>query len=444
MDLAAEWIEGESKMKRREFLAGAAALTAAGSATWTEASAQESNARARIVIAGAGAAGLALAARLRRQMPNATITLIDAKKEHHFQPGYTLVGAGLWTSADVTERNADYMPRGVEWIEQAVAEFNPEAKAVVTTSGQRIAYDFLFVATGLTLDYRAIAGMDASLIGKGGIASIYAGPAQAAASAAAIDRFVEQGGVGLFGRPASEMKCAGAPLKITFITDDKARRAGRRGAVKLIYNAHNPALFAVPPVNEKLKVMFPARGIETNFNHVLKAIDPGAKRATYGTPAGDVTLDYDFIHVVPPMRAPDAVRNSPLPWRTGPLAADGWVEAEKATLRHPRYPEVFAVGDIAGVPRGKTAASVKWQVPVVVDNLVAETAGRAARKTYNGYTSCPMVTAIGKAMLIEFDYDGKLIPSFPFIPPLEELWVSWLIEEKGLKGAYRAMLRGRA
>lgn len=96
------------------------------------------------------------------------------------------------------------------------------------------------------------------------------------------------------------------------------------------------------------------------------------------------------------------------------------------------------------MPRGKTAASVKWQVPVVVDNLVAETAGSAARKTYNGYTSCPMVTAIGKAMLIEFDYDGKLIPSFPFIPPLEERWVSWLIEEKGLKGAYRAMLRGRA
>jgi sulfide:quinone oxidoreductase len=157
-----------------------------------------------------------------------------------------------------------------------------------------------------------------------------------------------------------------------------------------------------------------------------------------------VTFDYDFIHVVPPMRAPDAVRNSPLPWREGPLAPDGWVEADKPTLRHPRYPEVFAVGDIAGVPRGKTAASVKWQVPVVVDNLVAETAGRKPQQTFNGYTSCPMVTAIGKAMLIEFDYDGKLIPSFPFIPPLEELWVSWLIEEKGLQGAYRAMLRGRA
>jgi len=439
-------------MKRRDFLSGAistGAIALAGSAAMTgtmtgTAMAQTSQARARIVIAGAGAAGLSLAARLRRQMPNATITLIDAKKEHHFQPGFTLVAAGLWRPENVTERNADYVPRGVEWIEEAVAEFDPQAKAVVTAGGRRVAYDFLFVATGLMLDYRAIAGMDPSLIGRNGIASIYAGPAQAAASAAAIDRFIETGGVGLFGRPAGEMKCAGAPLKVTFITDDKARRKGRRDAVRLIYNAHNPAVFAVPPVHDKVKALFAERDVAVNYSHVLKAMDPGAKRATYATPTGDVTLDYDFIHVVPPMRAPDAVRNSPLPWQTGPLAADGWVEAERATLRHPRYPEVFAVGDIAGVPRGKTAASVKWQVPVVVDNLVAETAGRTPRATFNGYTSCPMVTAIGKAMLIEFDYDGTLIPSFPFIAPLEELWVSWLIEEKGLKGAYRAMLRGRA
>ena len=439
-------------MKRRDFLSGAistGAIALAGSAAMTgtmtgTAMAQTSQARARIVIAGAGAAGLSLAARLRWQMPNATITLIDAKKEHHFQPGFTLVAAGLWRPENVTERNADYVPRGVEWIEEAVAEFDPQAKAVVTAGGRRVAYDFLFVATGLMLDYRAIAGMDPSLIGRNGIASIYAGPAQAAASAAAIDRFIETGGLGLFGRPAGEMKCAGAPLKVTFITDDKARRKGRRDAVRLIYNAHNPAVFAVPPVHDKVKALFAERDVAVNYSHVLKAMDPGAKRATYATPTGDVTLDYDFIHVVPPMRAPDAVRNSPLPWQTGPLAADGWVEAERATLRHPRYPEVFAVGDIAGVPRGKTAASVKWQVPVVVDNLVAETAGRTPRATFNGYTSCPMVTAIGKAMLIEFDYDGTLIPSFPFIAPLEELWVSWLIEEKGLKGAYRAMLRGRA
>ncbi|HRO12564.1 FAD/NAD(P)-binding oxidoreductase [Amaricoccus sp.] len=428
-------------LDRRTFLiAGAAAgLVAPGAAR-----AQTSPAPARIAIAGAGAAGLSLASRLRGRMPNAKITVIDAKEEHYFQPGFTLVGAGLWEPRDVVFPNADFIPRGVEWVREAVAEFDPEGNALVTTGGRRVAYDFLFVATGLKLDYAAIEGMDPARIGQDGIASIYAGPEAAAASYRAIEDFIRTGGVGLFGRPPTEMKCAGAPLKITFITEDLARRQGRREAVELIYNAHSDVVFTVPPVNAKVHELFAARGIAVNQGHVLTAIDAAARRATYRMAGGEVTLDYEFIHVVPPMRAPDAVRASPLPWQEGALAADGWVEADRATLRHPRYANVFAVGDVAGVPRGKTAASVKWQVPVVVENLVAEAAGRAPTAAFNGYTSCPMVTAFGKAMLIEFDYEGTLTPSFPFIAPLEELWISWLIEEKGLKGAYRAMLRGLA
>jgi sulfide:quinone oxidoreductase len=429
-------------MRRRTFLrAGLAAMAAAGSISVARAQ-NTSSARPRIVIAGAGAAGISLASRLRRQVDRAAITIIDAKREHHFQPGFTLIAAGLWSPSDVTDQNASYLPRDIDWLQESVAEFNPDSNRVVTSAGRVVPYDYLFVATGLTLDYAAIEGMEAGLIGKDGIGSVYAGPAQAASTATAIDRFVEQGGTGLFTRPASEMKCAGAPLKMAFITEDKARRRGRRNAVKIVYNAHNDAVFAVKPVHDKVKDLFRNRDIAVNYAHVLTGIDPGKRRARFRTPQGPVELGYDFIHVVPPMRAPDSVRNSPLPWRSGPLAADGWVEVDKPTLRHLRYPNVFAVGDVAGVPRGKTAASVKWQVPVVVDGLVSELNGRPSTAIYNGYTSCPMVTQYGRAMLIEFDYDGKLVPSFPFIEPLDELWISWVIEEKGLRAVYRSMLRG--
>src|SRR5690606_13225830 len=104
-----------------------------------------------------------------------------------------------------------YIPGGVEWINQAVAEFDPDSNSITTASGQRVPYDFLFVATGLKLDYQAIEGMSEDLIGKNGIASIYAGPDAAFASSQAIDAFIAAGGVGLFGRPGTEMKCAGAP-----------------------------------------------------------------------------------------------------------------------------------------------------------------------------------------------------------------------------------------
>ena len=107
--------------------------------------------------------------------------------------------------------------------------------------------------------------------------------------------------------------------------------------------------------------------------------------------------------------------NSPLPWKEGKWVDQGWVEVDKHTLRHVRYPDVFAVGDIAGVPKGKTAASVKWQVPVAVEQLVAQIEGKESSARYDGYTSCPLITRVGKAMLVEFDYKDNLTPSFPGI-----------------------------
>ena len=431
-------------MRRRHFLGSAAALAALGATVGVRPVAAQNGKKVRIVVAGAGAAGLNMASRLSRALDNAHVILVDAKKDHVFQPGLTLVGAGLWSGGQVVDENARYVPSGVEWVQQGVAEFNPEANTIVTADGKSIAYDYLVVATGLKLDFAAIEGMDVSLIGQKGVACVYAGPQAAEASARAIDTFIDNGGTGLFGRPPTEMKCAGAPLKMTFITDDKARIKGRRDAVNIVYNAHNKTVFSVVPVDARVKEMFGERNVNVNYDHVLTGIDADRKAARYKTPAGDVWQDYDFIHVIPPMCAPDAVRNSSLPWQSGVFAADAWVEADKSSLRHPRFPNVFSVGDIAGVPRGKTAASVKWQVPVVVDHIVADIAGKTSDASYNGYTSCPMITRYGKAMLIEFDYDGKLVPSFPFIDPLKELWVSWLIDEKALLGTYRAMLFGRA
>lgn len=425
-------------------LAGAAGLAAAGALPLGGARAQTSQSRARIVIAGAGAAGLTAAARLRALLPNATIVIVDSREQHWFQPGFTLVGSGVWAPELTIDGNARFIPGSVEWVKADVAEFDPDGSRIVTSAGQAIAYDWLVVATGLFLDYEAIAGMDRGLIGSHGIASIYAGPEAAAASWGAMQAFLETGGQGHFGRPATEMKCAGAPLKYALLTDDRLRSAGARRRAELTYFSHNQSLFAVPPVNEKVGDIFAARGVGWRPAHVLAAIDPGRRRATYGTPDGLVETDYDFIHVVPPMRAPQPVRDSLLAWQEGPLAADGWIEVDKHSMRHTRFPNVFAIGDVAGVPKGKTAASVKWQTPVACANLVAAIEDRPLEASYNGYTSCPLVTRVGTAMLVEFDYDNNLTPSFPFIDPLEESWVAWVIEEKALKPTYYAMLRGLA
>ncbi len=433
---------------RRRRLVQLGAVTAAGAALRPlPALAAPATVRtsARIVIAGAGAAGLAAAARLSAALEGARITLIDARREHYYQPGFTLIASGIKPADYSTSTTAEYVPRGVELVGQAVAEFDPDGKRVVTQDGAEHPYDFLVVATGLSLEYGLIRGMDERLIGSNGLGSIYHSPGAAHATWRLMSAFADRGGRGIFLRPATEMKCAGAPLKYTFITDDYLRRRGNRGKAELVYNAHDRSLFGVPIVSEKVRMLFEDRGVQVRHERVLEAIDPGRRRAVFRTPEGTEEQDYDFINVVPPMRAPAAVRNSPLPWRTGPWAEQGWLEVDPGTLRHVRYPEVFGVGDVAGVPKGKTAASVKWQVPVAVDHLVADIAGRTSDAIYTGYTSCPLITRLGRAMLIEFDYRNNLVPSFPgVIAPLEELWITWVMKTMALKPTYIEMLRGRA
>jgi sulfide:quinone oxidoreductase len=428
---------------RRAALLGAAGLAAltAGPARPRAAVAT----RARIVILGAGAAGLTMASRLATRLDGATVTLIDRRREHYYQPGFTLIAAGLRRPAYSVTATADYVARGTTLVEEAGAEIDPVAKVVTTDAGRRVPYDFLILATGLSLDYAAIEGMDVARIGQDGLGSVYAGPMQAEATWRAMSAFADRGGTAVFGRPETEMKCAGAPLKYAFLTDDTLRRRGNRGKAELIYNAQTTNLFSVPIVSEKVRMLFQDRGVTVHYSHVLRAIDPSRRVATFETAQGRKEVGYDFINVIPPMRAPDVVRNSPLRWQSGPWAGDGWAEVDRHTLRHARFPEVFAVGDVAGVPKGKTAASVKWQVPVAVDHLVATIEGKDSTSRYDGYTSCPLITRIGRAMLVEFDYENNLVPSFPgIIAPLEELWISWIMKEIGLKPTYLAMLHGRA
>ena len=435
----------KTSTSRRGFLAlaaGSAALAASGT---PEPVAAQVATTARIVIIGAGAGGTALANRLVRRLDGASITLIDPRADHLYQPGLSLVAAGLKPANYVVSRTTDWLPSGVTLIAEAAAAIDPLTKTVSTEDGQTIGYDFLVVAPGLVLDHDAIEGFSLDMVGTNGIGALYAGPDYAARTWEAASRFTEEGGVGLFTRPATEMKCAGAPLKHTFLIDDITRRAGNRGKAQMLYAAPQGSLFGVPIVSEKVRMLFGERGIETAMQHTLKAIEPGQKRALFTDKDGfDVDIDYDYIHVIPPQRAPEVIRQSGLSW-ADKWTDQGWVEADQFTLRHLRYPEIWALGDVAGVPKGKTAASVKWQVPVVEDGLVSAIAGTQPTERYNGYTSCPMITRVGRAMLIEFDYNNDLVPSFPgIIAPLEELWISWLMKEIALKPTYNAMLRGQA
>ncbi len=118
----------------------------------------------------------------------------------------------------------------------------------------------------------------------------------------------------------------------------------------------------------------------------------------------------------------------------------------RTPCRHRRYPERASESVTSlsnGTPRGKTAATVKKSAPIVARNLVATIAGRKPDERFDGYTSCPLITREGAAMLIEFDYEGRLTPSLPMVEPLQDSFFAWLMKYRMLKPAYLAVLKGR-
>ncbi|WP_417585754.1 NAD(P)/FAD-dependent oxidoreductase [Nitrincola sp.] len=438
----------------------APALSIAGNA-----SANSVSTNAHIVISGAGAGGISMANRLARSLQGARITIIDSREEHHYQPGWTLVASGVWNKSKTLTKTGEWLPSSVNWVRGMVTEYNPDSNQVSVSNGETISYDYLIVACGLQLRYEQIEGMDTGLIGQGkGIGSVYAGVEEADATRDEITRWIAKGsGTGLFNLPPTALKCAGAPLKMTFTTLSRLEDSGQRDNFNVEFMAPSGGLFSVPFYNDFVKQRFTEQGVTRNDFWTLTGIDADTKKAFYsvkgertGTATShhytvdgnaeptvwEETKDFEFIHVVPPMTAPDSLLNSPLKFADDSPFRD-WMEVDRETLQNPNYPNVWGIGDVMGMPSNKTAASVKMQANILEQNFLAYLQDRPLPARHNGYTSCPLITSIGKAMLVEFGWDGVLLPSFSFIDPKEESWTVWVMKERMLRPAYYAMLEGK-
>lgn len=439
--------EDQVNLSRRRFLAAGAAATAlAGSGasliSTTAQAATQTN--AHILVVGSGLAGLGMVNRLRKQLDGAKITLLDAKKVHHYQPGFTLVSTGIWPVSKVSDANQDLIPAGVNWIQEMAKEFKPDLNQVITESGQVLNYDYLIVATGTLLDYGQIEGMDAQRLGTKGVNSMYHSPKAAEAMWQSMQAFCKTGGTALMTLPSTPIKCSGAPLKATFMLANRLQQAGSFADSTIDFHSAIDSVFSVPVINQEVLDRWSVLDIPVHFQSELVAIDIDRQRATFEQGNGQrIEKDYDFIHIPPPMRAPDAVKNSPLAWQTGPLASGGWLDVDPGTLQHNRYKNVFGVGDINGTAKGKTAATVKKSVPIVVENLISVIQDKAPTMIFDGYTSCPLLVHEGAALLVEFDYKNNLTPSIPFVKPLEDSYFAWLLKYRLFKPSYMAVAKGR-
>jgi len=472
----------ETGMSRRDALkvmgltGGAAMMMGAP----VKAEAASTDKKVKIVVVGGGAGGLMATVRLSKAASNAEITLIAPNEIHLYQPGQVFMAAGLYSESDIQRNNADFVPSSVNWVKDEVTAFDPDNNKVTTAKNGDISYDYLVVATGLQYDYERIEGMSVDLVGKNGISSVYlndpiAGTAKGgvvtaqwfrdmrkAAEAASPEKPIKV----ICTQPDTPIKCGGAPQKILYLSDDNLRGNGPDGGADVSKNAQfsfckkGGKLFGLPGYNKTLvEEVTPMYGnITDKWDHVLRKIDAEKKIATFerkyktkGEYDKDleeyemiehsemVEMPYDFIHIVPPMKPVDAVANSTLGWQKG--TAKGWLECDKNTLQHRRYKNVFGIGDILGIPKGKTGGSARHHGPILVENLISVIEGKKPTAQFDGYTVCPLKTEYGKIMLAEFDFDGPA-PSFP-LDPTEPRWIWWAFDLYMLKTMYwQLMMRG--
>jgi sulfide:quinone oxidoreductase len=394
-----------------------------------------------VVIVGGGAAGIAVASSLLSRSPGLDIAIIDPADIHYYQPGWTMVGAGVFDAAFTARTMAAVLPQGVHWIKAAVAAFEPERNAIVLDGCRVVSYKQLIVCPGLKLDWNGVEGLSDTL-GRNGVTSNYRYDL-----APYTWKLVQQmrGGKAVFTQPPMPIKCAGAPQKAMYLSADHWKRQGVLKDVDIQFCNAGAVLFGVADYVPALMEYVKAYGIQLNFGRTLSSIDGVKKTATFSQAKPDgskevMTQSFDMIHVVPPQKAPDFIRVSPL------ADAAGWVDVDPATLRHKVHANVFALGDVTNTTNAKTAAAARKQAPVVAHNVLAARGQGQGDAKYDGYGSCPLTVERGKIVLAEFTYGGKVAPSFPtwLIDGTKPSALAWYLKERILPPLYwDAMLKGR-
>ncbi|KPK29505.1 MAG: pyridine nucleotide-disulfide oxidoreductase [Nitrospira bacterium SG8_35_1] len=401
------------------------------------------NSHHKIVIIGGGNAGISVAAQLLIKNPSLDIAIVEPSDKHYYQPGWTLVGGGAFDIKNTVRNESDFIPKNVSWIKDGAERFEPENNLVITASGQNITYDFMVVCSGIQLDWHLIRGLPETL-GKNGVCSNYSFDI-APYTYECIKNF--KGGKALFTQPASLIKCGAAPQKIMYLAADNFRSRGVLRDSEVFFYTGKPGLLRVPEINRALLEIAKRYGINLVFQSTLIEVRGESKEAVFEVTKGDekeqVTVQYDMLHVAPPMSAPDCIRNSPLAVDGDPL---GWVDIDKETLQHNRYKNIFSLGDVANAGDTKTGGAVRKQAPVLVNNLLSALKGKSAAglSRYNGYTVCPITTGYGKLLLAEFDHDNKLLPTFPF-DQTQERYSMWLLIKHAMPWMYwNRILKGKA
>ncbi|XP_014214920.1 sulfide:quinone oxidoreductase, mitochondrial [Copidosoma floridanum] len=365
----------------------------------------------KVLIIGGGTGGCTMAAKLSKKFQNAPdhVIVIEPQDIHYYQPLFTLVGGGIKSLKSSKKHMKDVLPQKAQWLKDSVTKFKPDENIVMTSNGDTVEYQQMIVAMGLELFWEQIPGLvDGLKNPKAQVCSIYGSDT---VSGVFEKIKLTKEGTAIFTFPNSCVKCPGAPQKIAYLSEDYWRRKKLRDNINIVYNTSLPVLFGVKKYADALWEVCNSRNIKVNCRTNLIEIRSDEREAVFQNldkPEIKHTIEYSFLHVTPPMGPPKVLQQHKIITNEA-----GFLDVNPKTLQHNKYNNIYGIGDCTSTPNSKTMAAIASQSKVLYKNLMDNCAGKEIKMAYNGYASCPLVTAPGKCILAEFDYNLQPCETFP-------------------------------
>ena len=397
-----------------------------------------------VLVIGGGNAGLSIAGRLHRYGVE-DVAVIEPRSAHRYQPLFSHVAGGRARAREAVRYQGDVTPRGVAWIQDAVATVEPEESVVVLRSGARVGYSHLIVASGIQKDFDRIPGLAAAMETPA-VSSHY--ELETIRKTSHLLKGLRAGTV-VFTQPAGPAACAGASQKPMYLACDYWRAQGVLQDIRVVMVVPDPTVFGIPMIDEELDRKIDEYGIELRTSSQLVEVDGERQEVVIrrdGRPEDsdtDERLHYDVLNVVPPQSAPDWLKATTLP---APEDEGGFVEVDPYTLRHRRYKNVWSLGDSAGTLNSKSGGAIREQAKVLAGNLLDVRAGRPLARIYSGYSVAPFTVSRDTVVFAEFDDEYEQKPTIPFWKGLaRERRLTWLFDRHILPWVYwNLILQGRA
>ncbi|KAL4702568.1 hypothetical protein ACJJTC_003067 [Scirpophaga incertulas] len=392
----------------------------------------------KLLVIGGGSGGCTITAKFSRHLKKDEVIILEPSLHHYYQPLWTLVGAGVKTVADTRRPEKSVLPSTAKWIKDYALSIDPSQNIVKTTEGDEIQYEYLVIGVGLQNNYDKVPGLLEALNDpKSGVSTIFSAD-YCEKTWNDLKNF--RGGEAVFTYPDTPIKCPGAPQKIVYLADAYMNKTSVRSKTNVTYNTCLPVIFGVKKYADALLKVVERKSINVNYKTVLKEVRADKREAVFFNADDknkETVLPYDMLHVTPPMHTPEFLRNN-----KNITDAASFLDVDKYTLQHKKYPNIYGIGDCTNTPNSKTAAAIAKQCYVLEANLLNTMKKNEPKSRYNGYGACPLLTEYGKCILAEFIYDGVPHETLP-IDQSRETTIAYYMKKDLFPFIYwNLMLRG--